>query len=79
MTANHQEKNARVLERAGAAAVLMLETRTAGGDRLYDTVQRLLAAPAELDENAEGSAAKWPSVTPTSVIYETLCALVKQK
>ncbi len=76
VTANHQEKNARVLSDKGAA-LLMLE-KDASGDKLYNTVRSLLADPAELDkmqkalrEMAIGDA--------NERIYETLCALVKQK
>ena len=41
MTANHQEKNARVLSDRGAA-VLMLEPDCTG-DKLYEQVQAMLA------------------------------------
>ena len=43
VTANHQEKNARVLSDRGAA-VLMLE-ESCSGDRLYEQVQSMLADP----------------------------------
>lgn len=76
VTANHQEKNARVLSDKGAA-VLMLE-KDAGGDRLYDTVQRLLAAPAEL-EKMQKALREMAIGDANERIYETLCALVKQK
>ena len=76
VTANHQEKNARVLSDKGAA-VLMLE-KDAGGDRLYDTVQRLLAAPAE-PEKMQKALREMAIGDANERIYETLCALVKQK
>ena len=76
VTANHQEKNARVLSDKGAA-VLMLE-KDAGGDRLYDTVQRLLAAPAEL-EKMQKALREMAIGDANERIYETLCALMKQK
>ena len=55
----------------------MLE-KDAGGDRLYDTVQRLLAAPAEL-EKMQKALRKMAIGDANERIYETLCALVKQK
>ena len=76
VTANHQEKNARVLSDKGAA-VLMLE-KDAGGDQLYDTVRRLLAAPAEL-EKMQKALREMAIGDANERIYETLCALVKQK
>ena len=76
VTANHQEKNARVLSDKGAA-VLMLE-KDAGGDQLYDTVQRLLAAPAEL-EKMQKALREMAIGDANERIYETLCALMKQK
>ncbi len=76
MTANHQEKNARVLSDQGAA-VLMLET-DAGGDRLYEHRADLLAAPAEL-EKMQKALREMARVDANERIYETLCALVKQK
>ena len=76
VTANHQEKNARVLSDKGAA-VLMLE-KDADGDQLYDTVQRLLAAPAEL-EKMQKALREMAIGDANERIYETLCALVKQK
>ncbi|MBR1780567.1 MAG: UDP-N-acetylglucosamine--N-acetylmuramyl-(pentapeptide) pyrophosphoryl-undecaprenol N-acetylglucosamine transferase [Oscillospiraceae bacterium] len=48
VTANHQEKNARVLSDRGAA-VLMLEGE-ASGDRLYETVRELIAHPTQLEQ-----------------------------
>lgn len=48
VTANHQEKNARVLEGRGAA-VLMLESQCSG-ELLYERVKGLLAQPEELEQ-----------------------------
>lgn len=45
---NHQEKNARVLEHAGAA-VVMTENE-ASPEKIYDTVRTLLADPARLEQ-----------------------------
>ncbi len=47
VTANHQEKNARVLSDKGAA-VLMLEDQL-NGNQLYDTVMELLSDPKRLE------------------------------
>lgn len=48
VTANHQEKNARVLSDQGAA-VLMLEPDCTG-DKLYDQVTQMLHHPTQLEE-----------------------------
>ena len=48
---NHQERNARVLEKAGAAVVLLEKETTA--QSLYDTVKNLLANPARLEKMGE--------------------------
>jgi UDP-N-acetylglucosamine--N-acetylmuramyl-(pentapeptide) pyrophosphoryl-undecaprenol N-acetylglucosamine transferase len=48
---NHQEKNARVLERAGAARVIVEKDATA--EVLYSTVTELLADPDRLKNMAE--------------------------
>ena len=76
VTANHQEKNARVLSGRGAA-VLMLESESSG-DKLYDTVQSMLADPAglekmraELREMAIGDA--------NERIYSVLCSIMKKE
>lgn len=76
VTANHQEKNARVLSDRGAA-VLMLESESSG-DKLYDTVQSMLADAAglekmraELREMAIGDA--------NERIYNVLCSILKKE
>ena len=51
VTNNHQEKNARVLEHAGGAKVL-LEPELTGAD-LLDAIRALLADPAALDSMAD--------------------------
>ena len=48
VTANHQEKNARLLSDQGGA-VLMLEP-VCSGDRLYEKVEEMLADPQALRE-----------------------------
>lgn len=45
---NHQEKNARVLEQAGAAA--MLKEKEICGKDIFDTVKKLLADPEKLEK-----------------------------
>ena len=45
---NHQEKNARVLEKRGAAVVLLEQETT--GDKLYETACQLLSQPDKLAE-----------------------------
>ena len=51
VTNNHQERNARVLERAGGAKVLLEGSFTA--DDLYNLVSDLLADPAQLAQMAD--------------------------
>ena len=51
VTNNHQERNARVLEHAGGAKVLLEGAFTA--DDLYNLVSDLLADPAQLAQMAE--------------------------
>jgi len=55
VTNNHQEKNARVLENAGAAKVLLEGEFTA--DSLLGTVSELLRSPADLEEMSRRMAA----------------------
>ena len=50
VTNNHQEKNARVLEKAGGAKVLLESEFTP--DALYGTVEELLSAPERLEQMA---------------------------
>ena len=54
-TDDHQRRNARVLEEAGAVEVI--DERELGGDRLSSTIERLLADPAlreRMGESARG-------------------------
>ena len=48
VTANHQEKNARVLEKRGAAVVV--REKDCDGDSLYETARELLSDPDRLRE-----------------------------
>lgn len=48
VTDNHQEKNARVLEKYGAAVVV--REAECDGDSLYETAKALLSDPARLKE-----------------------------
>ena len=74
MTANHQEKNARVLSDRGAA-VLMLEPECTG-DSLYQQVQTMLADPQGLA--AMSQELKTMAVTDANErIYQVLLELMK--
>lgn len=55
VTNNHQERNARVLEAAGAAAVLTEEESS--GEELYRTITRLLNAPGQRENMARAARA----------------------
>ena len=75
VTANHQEKNARVLSDRGAAA-LMLEPDCTG-DKLYEQVQTMLAdqaGRAKMSQELKAMA----HVDANERIYETLCGLMKK-
>ena len=75
VTANHQEKNARVLSDRGAA-VLMLEPDCTG-DKLYEQVQAMLAdraGRARMSQELKAMA----HVDANERIYETLCGLMKK-
>lgn len=72
VTNNHQERNARVLERAGGAKVLLEGAFTA--EALYDTVRALLNDPQQLSEMAANmKAAGVPDATER--IAETILEL----
>ena len=73
MTANHQEKNARVLSDRGAA-VLMLEGECSG-DKLYDRVRDLLAKPEQL-ERMRAELREMAIDDANERIYNVLCGLV---
>jgi len=70
---NHQEKNARVLEECGAAVVLRENECT--GERLYQTVSRLLADPQKLRSMRE-ALAKLAVVDATERIVATVQELL---
>ena len=73
VTANHQEKNARVLERYGAAVVITEAEAT--GKKIYDTACQLLQDPAKLQEMG----AKARSLAKTDAveqIYQGICQLL---
>ena len=75
VTANHQEKNARVLSDKGAA-VLLLEGESSG-DKLYETVKAMLDDPAGL----EAMRAKLREMSigdANERIYDVLRGLMKQ-
>ena len=72
VTDNHQEKNARVFEKSGAAVVL--READCDGDRLFDTVQALLADPEKL--RAMRAAARSLAVVDAAErIYANACEL----
>ena len=76
VTANHQEKNARVLSDRGAA-VLVLEGETDGG-KLYETVRDMLAHPTQLEEMR--AALREMSIGDANErIYSVLTGLVQTK
>lgn len=74
VTNNHQEKNARILERRGGAVVL-LEGDATGG-RLYDTAVAIVSDPRRRNHMAENMAAlSIPDATER--IYRTVMGLIK--
>ncbi len=75
VTANHQEKNARVLEARGAA-VLMLETQCSG-EKLYEQVKTLLAQPKTL-EDMRRNLSEMAVPDANEQIYQVLQSLVKR-
>lgn len=74
VTANHQEKNARVLSDQGAA-VLLLEPECSG-DKLYEQVASMLAHPEELRQMS-GALAKFSVTDANERIYQVLKGLMK--
>ena len=74
VTDNHQEKNARVLERHGAAVVI--RESDCDGDVLYDTVKQLLSQKEKLREMGL-CAAKMSVVDSAEQIYEVIRRLAK--
>ena len=76
VTGNHQEKNARALERKGAAAVLTEEECT--GPALYEKVCALLADPAAL-ETMGRAAAGMGAPDSADRIVEIILSLLTQR
>ncbi|MCI8538385.1 MAG: UDP-N-acetylglucosamine--N-acetylmuramyl-(pentapeptide) pyrophosphoryl-undecaprenol N-acetylglucosamine transferase [Oscillospiraceae bacterium] len=74
VTANHQEKNARVLAERGAA-VLMLEQESSG-QKLYDRVKGLLDRPGEL-ESMRRKLGEMAVQNANEQIYQVLSGLLK--
>jgi UDP-N-acetylglucosamine--N-acetylmuramyl-(pentapeptide) pyrophosphoryl-undecaprenol N-acetylglucosamine transferase len=72
---NHQEKNARVLEKAGGA-VILLEKETSGAE-LYDTALSLLSDKARL-EKMGAAMASLGIPDATERIYETVTSIKKK-
>jgi UDP-N-acetylglucosamine--N-acetylmuramyl-(pentapeptide) pyrophosphoryl-undecaprenol N-acetylglucosamine transferase len=68
---NHQEKNARLLEKAGAAIVLTEQDCTP--ELLYDTVQGLLANPEKLRRMGEKAREK---AQPNAL--DKICAIIRE-
>jgi UDP-N-acetylglucosamine--N-acetylmuramyl-(pentapeptide) pyrophosphoryl-undecaprenol N-acetylglucosamine transferase len=73
---NHQEKNARALEREGAAVVLL--EKSCSGELLYRTVNELLEAPDRLRAMSENMQ-KFASPDAIEKIYQTVCELAYRK
>ena len=73
VTANHQEKNARVLERQGGAVVLLEQDCTA--DTLYSTLSSLLNDPVRRGEMSRALTAA-ATADAGQTIYKTLMALL---
>ena len=72
VTDNHQEKNARVLERAGAAVVI--READCDGQVLYDEAKRLLA-DEQTRANMRSNLAKLAVVDSAERIYDTILEL----
>ena len=73
VTDNHQEKNARVFEKSGAAVVL--READCDGDRLFETVRTLLADPEKL-KSMRAAARNLAVVDAAERIYQNVCELV---
>lgn len=70
---NHQERNARVLEKSGAAVVLLEKETTA--QSLYDTVAQLIKSPQRLSKMGE-SARQLSHNDSLSHIYRTIKSII---
>ena len=74
VTNNHQEKNARILEKHGGAVVLLESEAT--GERLYEAAAAVVTDPVKHKAMAQGMASLGiPDAT--EQIYRTVMALVK--
>ena len=76
VTNNHQERNARVLEEAGGAKVLLESQFDA--DTLYETVSELLRSPQQLKEMSECMRAQG-ATDATDRIAELILGLAEKK
>ena len=74
VTNNHQEKNARILEKHGGARIL-LETECSGDD-LYETAREILRDPDRRAAMSRGMS-QLGILDATERIYNTVMALVK--
>lgn len=73
-SANHQEQNARVLERAGGAQVIL--ERECDGDRLFDAARALLFDAARREEMSK-NLQKIAVLDATDRIYKEITALAR--
>ena len=73
VVANHQEKNARILEKHGGAVVLL--EQEASAQRLYDETCRILKDPEKLEEMHRGMA-ELGILDATDRIYQTVISLL---
>ena len=76
VVANHQEKNARILEKHGGAVVLT--EPEASGERLYDITREILSDPARLTSMSRGMA-ELGILDATERIYKTVMGLLSSK
>ena len=73
VTDNHQEKNARVLEKNGAAKVIL--EKSTDGKEMYETVKKLIFDGAALSEMSK-NAAKMAVTDGTDKIYKEILRLI---
>ncbi len=71
---NHQEANARALERAGGVVVLL--EKDCAPEKLFETMSELLSDREKLEKMSE-NLRKIAVLDATTRIYDTVCALVK--
>ena len=74
MTNNHQEKNARILEKHGGA-VLLLEKET-DGNAMYRAAKEILSDPARQASMSRGMA-ELGILDATERIYETVMSICR--